>query len=248
MIEASFDPRKTNTASVSGAVQYDTGQRLRLLGLPSPEELAEKDDFLSGDVVSVQVQFAYKDDSQTESRIALYDESEGVWMCAVPDAYLQKSYPVGFFVYVGYGATEESQRSKTMYTGSFTPQRRPAPGDQVTPDQLDAWDALVQEVNLAISGTLTATSNANAAASNATTSADNADASAQRADAAAAVASRWGNATVSATTLPEGSAATATLSERDGNPHITYGIPVGRTGPAGVTFRLDGTTLYIDTE
>lgn len=175
MIEASFDINKTSSASVAGAVQYDSGQRLRLHGLPTPEELAERDDFLSGDVVSVQVQYAYEGDSQTETRVATYDEENDVWVADVPNAYLLKHYPVGFFVYVGYGTSETTARSKTMYTGSFTPSSRPAPSGQVTPDQLNAWDALVAEVNLALSNTNTAISNANGAAAIAIAAADRAD-------------------------------------------------------------------------
>lgn len=244
MIEASFNPSKTNAASVAGAVQYDTGQRLRLRGLPTPWELAERDDFLSGDVVTVQVQFAYKGDSQTESRLAVYEEDEDAWLVAVPDIYLQRSYPVSFFVYVGYGADDEGVRSKTMYAGAFTPTGRPAPGDQVTPDQINAWDALVAEVNLAISATNAATSNANAAA---------------------ATASLWGNVTTSVETLPEGSKATFGVTNTGTGKNMHIGIPVGATGkqgpqgpqgiqgpmgptgPAGVTFSLSGTTLMITT-
>ena len=177
MIEASFDPKKTNAASVAGATQYDKGQRLLLRGLPSPEELAEKDEFLSGDVVTVQVQYAYEGDSNTESRLAQYDEGEGGWMVDVPDKYLTKNYPVGFFVYVGYGVDKEHQRNKTMYTGAFTPKARPAPGDQVTPAQIDAWTALVVEVQLAISG-------ANREAGNAATAAAAANTAAAKAEAA----------------------------------------------------------------
>lgn len=244
MIEASFALNRTNNASISGAVQYDTGQRLLLRGLPTPFELAEMDDFLSGDVVTVQVQFAFEGDSQTESRLAAYDEGEDAWLVAVPDVYLQRNYPVGFFVYVSYGADEESVRSKTMYTGAFTPKSRPAPGDQVTPDQINAWDALVAEVNLAISATNTATSNANAAA---------------------AVANKWGNVTTSVETLPEGSAATFEVTETGTGKNMKVGVPrgatgaqgpqgpqgiqgpMGPTGPAGVTFSLSGTTLTITT-
>ena len=34
MIEASFDGAAARSTAVSGAYQYDTGQRLRLLGIP----------------------------------------------------------------------------------------------------------------------------------------------------------------------------------------------------------------------
>ena len=65
---------------------------------------------------------------------------------------------------------------------------------------------------------------------------------------------------MSAETLAPGSTATVAISENDGVKHLTYGIPRGRdgkqgpqgpqgeTGPAGVTFTLSGTTLYIDTD
>lgn len=251
MIEASFNPGKNNQANVTGAVQYDTGQRLLLRGLPTPDELAQRDDFLSGDVPTVQVQYAYDGDSQTESRLASYDEQEDAWRVEVPDAYLQKSYPVGFFVYVGYGSDAEHARNKTMYTGAFRPKGRPAPSDQVTPDQKNAWDALVTEVNLAISNTNTATSNANAAASTATSAAGKAGAAAENANAAAENANKIGNATVEAVTLAPGSAATVGLTEENGVKKFTFGIPRGQdgpTGPAGVTFSLSGTTLTITTE
>ena len=77
---------------------------------------------------------------------------------------------------------------------------------------------------------------------------------ANAASSAATLASKWGNATASANTLSPGSDATVSVTENaQGNKHITYGIPRGEkgekgdTGPAGVTFRLDGATLYIDT-
>lgn len=250
MIEASFNPGRNNQANVTGAVQYDTGQRLLLRGLPVPEELAQRDDFLSGDAVTVQVQYAYEGDSQTESRLASYDEQEDAWRVDVPDAYLQKSYPVGFFVYVSYGSDEERVRSKTMYTGAFKPKERPAPGDQVTPDQKNAWDALVEEVNLAISNTNAATSNANAAASVAVDAAGKADDAASNANEAADNANKIGNATAEAVTLEPGSKATVGMTEENGVKKFTFGIPRGAdgpTGPAGVTFSLSGTTLTITT-
>lgn len=73
MIDASFD-RHSRSAAVSGIYQYDTGQRMRLRGLPSPEELLERDTMLSGDAVTVQAQFGYEGDSQTEPRLAAWDD------------------------------------------------------------------------------------------------------------------------------------------------------------------------------
>lgn len=241
MLQASFDAAKNRNASISGAYQYDTGQRVALHGLPSPEEFAEMDDFLSGDVVTVQAHFGYVSDVQTEPRLATYSESQGAWLVDVPDAYLTRSEPVHLYVYVSYGADAEHSRAKTMYTGSFTPISRPSPNNVVTPDQLNAWDALVAEVNLTLSEMNTAISNANAAATSA----------GEAANRAGAVADDWENVSISATTLDPGSSATATIKDGASGKEITLGIPrgaTGATGPAGVTFRLDGTTLYITTD
>ena len=147
MIEASFEQATHKSAAIGGIYQYDTGQRLRMHGLPTPEELAEMDDFLVGDAVTVQAQYGYIGDSQTETRLAAFDAQTGCWEAEIPDAYLTRSSAVKVFVYVSYGATEDEVRAKTCYEGSFTPISRPAPGSQVTPSQGNAWDALVAEIN-----------------------------------------------------------------------------------------------------
>ena len=267
MIEASFEYSKSRSAAVSGAYQYDTGQRLRMRGLPSPQELAEKDDFLSGDQVTVQAQFGFVGDSQTETRLATYDEIEDAWMTSVPDVYMTQNRDVHVYVYVSYGQTEEASRAKTCYEAVFRPIGRPAPGDQVTPEQLNAWDALVQEINLTLSTMNTAISEAKAAALQVQEHTERAKAAALAAETAAehahSVSSEmekaWKNATASAQTLEPGEAATVTIEEKEGVKHLAYGIPRGRdgaqgpqgpkgdTGPAGVTFTLQGSVLYIDT-
>ena len=266
MITASFDERRS--AAVAGAYQYDTGQRLRMFGLPSPEELAQRDDFLSGDQVAVQAQYGYVGDSQTETRLCSFEAETGAWMAAVPDSYLQRHEDVHVYVYVSYGQTEEAGRAKTCYEAVFRPISRPAPGNAVTPEQLNAWDALVQEINLTISEMNTAVSGANASAEQAHEGAQKAEAAAaaandaaQRAGAAGETLTRaWQEAQVSAVTLEPGENATVSLSETDGVKHLTYGIPRGAdgekgeqgekgdTGPAGVTFTLEGTVLYITTD
>ena len=268
MIEASFEQGRGRSAAVSGAYQYDTGQRLRMYGLPGPDELAQRDELLSGELVAVQAQFGFAGDSQTETRLAQYDEASGAWVAAIPDTYRTQSRDVHVYVYVSYGQTEEASRAKTCYEAVFRPISRPAPGDAVTPDQVNAWDALVQEINLTLATVNTAISGANAAAERANEQSGTARTAAQEAAAAAetaraageAVETAWKNATVSAETLEPGDAATVTISESDGVKHLTYGIPRGRdgergpqgpqgeTGPAGVTFTLSGTTLYIDTD
>ena len=187
MITASFNPKSNNEAAVTGAYQYDTGQRVRLVGLPSPEELAKKDDFLSGDTVTVECHYAHVDDQQTETRLAQWDEENEIWMAKVPDYYLHSSEPVHMYVYVSYGAVEgESSRSKTMYEAVFTPQYRPAPSDSVSPDQYSAWDEFVAEINLALSTVSTATGDAQRA----TTVANEAAANADRVSAAAVAAAQ----------------------------------------------------------
>ncbi len=80
MIEASFDAKRSDKAAIRGAYQYDTGQRLRMHGLPPPEELGMKDDFLSGSEVSVQVQYGFEGDTQTETRLALYESERKTWL------------------------------------------------------------------------------------------------------------------------------------------------------------------------
>lgn len=258
MIHASFDADRAREAAISGAYQYDTGQRIRLHGLPTPAQLAMEDDFLSGDTVAVQAQFAYIGDSQSEPRLAIYDEESGCYLAAVPDRYLTHAKTVQVYVYVMYGADAEHSRSKTMYHGSFTPIARSAPGTSVTPDQLSAWDSLVAEVNLSLARIGSAVSGANAAAAGANEAAQRAEsgaAAAQQAAAAAqAMTDKWAKATASVTTLDAGKSATVALSEVGGAKKFTFGIPRGEKGekgdmgPAGVSFRLEGATLYIDTD
>lgn len=188
MIHASFDDKSHKSAAIAGIYQYDTGQRLKMHGLPSPKELAEKDDFLSGDVVTVQAQYGFIGDSQTETRLASYDEASGCWTADIPDIYLTRSSTVKVFVYVGYGAAEGAGRSKTCYEGSFTPISRPAPGTQVTPGQANAWDELVAEVNLTLAKMNTATSGANAATETANVATSGANQAAEAANKAAEAA------------------------------------------------------------
>lgn len=182
MIHASFDDRSHKSAAIGGIYQYDTGQRLRMHGLPTPQELAERDDFLSGDTVTVQAQYGYIGDSQTETRLASYEEESGCWTADIPDIYLTRSSTVKVFVYVGYGAAEGMVRSKTCYEGSFTPISRPAPGTQVTPGQTNAWDELVAEVNLTLAKMNTATSNTNAATEGANRATEAANTATENAD------------------------------------------------------------------
>ena len=237
MIEASFEQAAHRSAAIGGIYQYDTGQRLRMHGLPTPEELAEMDDFLTGDSVTVQAQYGYIGDSQTETRLASYEEESGCWTADIPDIYLTRSSTVKVFVYVGYGAAEGMGRSKTCYEGSFTPISRPAPGTQVTPGQANAWDELVAEVNLTLAKMNTATSNTNAAteeASRATEAANtatkNANLAASNANAqAASAASAASSANLAATNANEQA---SNANRAAGSANAQAGAAAGAAGNA----------------
>lgn len=262
MIEANFESKAHKSAAIAGIYQYDTGQRLRMRGLPTPDELAEMDDFLTGDVATVQAQYGYAGDSQTETRIASYDEETGCWTADIPDVYLTRSSAVKVFVYVSYGATDGESRAKTCYEGSFTPISRPAPSTQVTPSQGNAWDALVTEINLTLSKINTAISEANAATEGAKTQTE---ATQKAVQAANAQAQRLADMDIRAQAREYGSGSTAQMADSGGKLVLTLGIERGKpgakgdkgdkgdrgdkgdTGPAGVTFSLSGTTLTITT-
>ena len=247
MIEASFEGMAERSAAVSGAYQYDTGQRLKMHGLPSPAELAGRDDFLSGDVVTVQAQYAFRGDSQTETRLAVYDEETGTWTAAVPDSYLTRCEDVQVYIYVGYGQTEESMRAKTCYEAVFRPVSRPAPGTEVTPDQKNAWDALAQEVNLAIADMGRAASNANAQAAVAKEAAEWAQSSAQKTDDGMA---KINATTVTAQSLPPGSEATVVVTEKGTHKEVAFGIPKGMPGVIMINGKevTDGGTIDLTPE
>lgn len=266
MIEASFEQRNHKSAAIGGIYQYDTGQRLKMRGLPTPRELAEMDDFLIGDTVMVQAQYGFVGDSQTETRLASFDEETGCWEADIPDAYLTRSSAVKVFVYVSYGATAEESRAKTCYEGSFTPISRPAPSTQVTPSQGNAWDALVTEINLTIAKMNTAISETNAAAENAKTQTEaalEAEKGALRAAAAAeALAERLGNMEIQAQVREYGSGSTAELTDDGEKAVLALGLERGApgakgekgdkgdkgdVGPVGATFKLSGGILYITT-
>lgn len=260
MIDAIFD-RHSRQAAVSGAYQYDTGQRLRLLGLPSPEELLERDALLSGEAATVQAQFAYEGDSQTEPRLAAWDDELLAWLVDIPDAYLTRSETVRVYVEVYYGADENGARTKTMYEGVYRPVSRPAPSNTVTDDQLSAWETLEAEVDLVLVSAGTAVTNAEGKAQAAQTAANESSEAAEKAlhaaqdaqnaaEALASMAQRFGGLTVRTVVLAAGSAATAELS----GSVLTYGLPAGAkgakgetgdTGPADITLSFSNGVLTI---
>ncbi|MBR4039418.1 MAG: hypothetical protein IKJ11_04885 [Clostridia bacterium] len=243
MIEASFDSDRDRQALASGAYQYDTGQRLRMHGLPSPQELAEADDFLSGNIVTVQVHYGFKGESQTETRLALWDEQAGCYLAAIPDEYLQRNECVHAYVYVSYGLDETGNgRTKTMYTLTMRPISRPAPNNVATQSQWEAWalkadetDMAVAEVQTAGSGALAAATAAEEAGKTAEQAANAAGEAAQEAEAAVKrmmeVSQRWKEMTVNVISQPAGTAATAELS----GGVLTLGVPQGSSGEKGET-------------
>lgn len=132
----------------------------------------------------------------------------------------------------------------------------------------NSWNETIADVNKTLAGMNTAISTANGAAEIARNEAQEADTAAATARSAAETATeaaaaagaerqKWQGATVEAATLDPGASATISLSEKDGVKHFAYGIPRGKDGKdgekgdvgrSGVTFRLSGTTLYIETE
>ena len=262
MIEASFE-RCGRQAAVSAVYQYDTGQRLRMHGLPGPDELLERDELLSGEAVTVQVQFAYEGDSQTEPRLAEWDGTRGAWIAAIPDDYLTRSENVRVLVEVYYGADESSGRTKTMYEGVFRPISRPAAFGTVTQEQMEAWAAMEAEIELSLVSAQTAVQNAHdraqraqAAQTAALAAAEHANEAAETAcsaaEALADTAQVLGDMTVRTVTLPAGSDATAALE----GGVLTCGIPrgadgakgdTGDTGPADIAFSFADGILTMTT-
>lgn len=241
MIEASFS-RSSRMAAVSGVYQYDTGQRLRMNGLPSPDEFLAGDDLLTGDAVTVQVHFAHEGDEQTEMRLAQWNDERWCWLVDIPDEYLTRIDPVHVFVYVYHGEDSEASRARTEYEGVFSPISRPAPNNVASEDMLSQWAQLEAEVDLVLVSAGTAIENAQTHAQSASDAtpvvkeagekaqeaADAANAQTKRLD---AVGRRWGNANVRVVRLASGEDAYVDV----GDDALTYGIPAGNAGPKGET-------------
>lgn len=243
MIEASFERGAGRSAAVSGAYQYDTGQRLRIHGLPSPMELAQRDEFLSGDMATMQVHFGRKGDSQTQARLALWEEETGCWLTMIPDEYLQTAEGVYAYIYVSYGMDETGNgRTKTMYALSFRPIERPAPNNVATEAQWEAWATKKTEMELtidALKAAQTAAQTAQAAAKEAVeTALKTAEAVRQAQGMQQAQAQRmeeierqWEHMAIRTEALPAGAQATAHLS----GSVLTWGLPRGAAGAKGET-------------
>lgn len=262
MIVASFDKTKNRTSAVSGAYQYDTGQRLVMHGLPSPQELAGRDDLLSGDLVTVQAQFSYKGDPQAEMRLAMWDAARSAWLVDVPDEYLTRHRDVHVYVFCYYGADDTGERGETAYEATFRPISRPAPSGTVTEDQLAQWATLQSEIEIslskvgsAIGNATTGANNANAAAAQAAQAAASAQDAAQSAqdalDELNAAGMKVGTADGDSVSLAAGSSATAELDLSGSVGRLIIGSPKGASGakgeqgdagPADLEFDYDSST------
>ncbi len=267
MIEAMFDTSRSRRAAIAGVYQYDTGQRLRLRGLPTPQAFTGGDALLSGTLAAVQAQFANEGDSQAQTRLCVWEEAQDAWVCEIPDEVLTRAQPVHVYVYVTHGETESQTRARTMYEGVFTPIGRPAPHNVATPEQWADWGVLLGEIELALTSAQTATESAQEAAPATMAVADalyaptaQASGAAQRAiearGALLALKEDWKRLRITRTDLPPGGEATIAATQDAGAPMITLGIPRGAdgkdgekgdTGPADVSFLLDGTTLITTT-
>jgi hypothetical protein len=244
LIVASFNKEQNRTAAVSGAYQYDTGQRLVMHGLPSPPEMAGRDDLLSGDLVTVQAQFSYKGDSQADMRLAMWDEKRQVWLVDVPDEYLARQRDVHVYVFCYYGSDEIGERGETAYEATFRPISRPAPSGTVTEEQLRQWANLKAEIEISVSKVDNAIQNALDAAQaaaeegeriqNETKGAASAASSVKQAlNALGDAGGDLGNAEISVVSLPAGSQATASLDMTGSTGRLTLGIPRGNNGAQG---------------
>lgn len=268
MINASFNGGKSRTTAISGAYQYDTGQRLVMHGLPSPEKFSGEDDFLSGDLAVVEVHFSRVGDSQSEMRLGIWDVDRKVWTAAVPDDYLSVSEEIQVHVYVSYGTLDEETRGRTAYEGVFTPIARPAPFGLTTPEQEEEWAKKIEEIDIALvacgkaeKNALSSIDSTKLAALKAEKPAADAEEAAEEAEAETNKLEKegliWQGATFAVNELAPGSNATVRLTRKDSTPHFEFGIPRGANGtpgmqgvdgPTDVEFVMDGTTLIITTK
>ena len=116
MIDAYFDTKADRQAAVSGVYQYDTGQRLRLRGLPSQREISGIDNYIDtlydedGNLIPeeervamVEAHYSRPGDMQAETRLAIWDVDNQLWTVDVPDEYLTIAEPVYVYVTVYHG-------------------------------------------------------------------------------------------------------------------------------------------------
>lgn len=143
MIDAYFDTKADRQAAVSGVYQYDTGQRLRLRGLPSQREISGIDNYIDtiydgqGNVIPeeervamVEAHYSRLGDMQAETRLAVWDIDNQLWTVDIPDEYLTIAEPV--YVYV------------TVYHGEEILDGELKPSEEATPAAEDETDKEVR--------------------------------------------------------------------------------------------------------
>lgn len=231
-------------------------------GLPSPKELAGEDEFLSGELVTMQVHFGLKGDTQTQARLALWEEESRCWLTMIPDEYLLTTESVYAYIYVSYGLDEQGNgRTKTMYELVFRPIGRPAPNNVATSEQWEAWATKKEETQLAIDALEAAAENAQGAVSGAQEAAQAAENAAQRAkerkegvqrqrERIESIQARWSGMEVRTVSLAAGTEATANIQ----GSVLTLGLPrgangekgeTGDTGPADIALSIEDGVLTI---
>ena len=162
----------------------------------------------------------------------------------IPTQFIRDGKDVFAFLYwVGpdYG--------RTVYTFCIPNHVRPdRTNEQPEPEQQSVIDQAISALNTAVAQTAQDVLDADASATSAAQSAESADQSAGQAAESAAGAKRDADflrdASATATTLPEGSEATATLT--DGQ--FTFGVPKGDTGDKGDKGDTGNSGVYIGTD
>lgn len=251
MIEAHFSKTQTQ-AAISGAYQYDTGQRLWLTGLPSPSEIERSGKMVEVGSATVQVHFSWTFEESAAISLAQWNSRYAAWVCSVPDEYFTRHAEVNVHVTIYYGekkyeeasAISEGEetgeivmtRMETEYEAVFIPRSRPAPYGIVTPEQAAAWESKKAEITLAKTDSTDAADAASTQAASTLAKAQEADEAAkdaqeaaQEAGAADRLAAGYAATPVRAEYIAAGETAAAVLSEGT----IVLYIPRGENGAQG---------------
>lgn len=155
MIECTFTNK--TVISIATGFQYDTGQTLKINGLPALPAHPE-------------MHFAI---DETPAGVFLADYANGVLTCPIPDAVMQHVYWRAFI----YVPTETS--GTTLYAVDVKLKARPPRGVPLSPNQVALADQLVAKLNeyngIAENAAEAAAESAEAAAQSAEEAADSAD-------------------------------------------------------------------------
>jgi hypothetical protein len=123
MIECTFTNK--TVISIATGFQYDTGQTLKINGLPALPAHPE-------------MHFAI---DETPAGVFLADYANGVLTCPIPDAVMQHVYWRAFI----YVPTETS--GTTLYAVDVKLKARPPRGNPLTPNQVELADQLISKLN-----------------------------------------------------------------------------------------------------